>query len=74
MTMKTVVPGVTGLIYLNISDLLVEVLVGLLQVKEDLFGTLGGRSSRDPVVDASQKLLEQRLQLRLVFRRQLRHL
>lgn len=54
--------------------LLVEVLVSLFQVEEDLFSTFGGRSSGDPVVDASQKLLQQGLQLRFVFSRQLRHL
>lgn len=55
------------------NDLLVEVLVGLLQAKEDLLGTFERRRARDPVSDASQKLLEQRLQLHVILSRRLRH-
>lgn len=51
----------------DFTGLLVEVLVSLLQVKENLFSTFGRWSTRDPIVDASQKLLEQRLQLYLIF-------
>lgn len=55
------------------NGLLVEVLVSLLQVKEDLLSALKRRRPGDPVVDASQKLLEQRLQLHVILSRQLRH-
>lgn len=51
----------------DFTDLLVEVLVSLLQVKENLFSTFGRRSTRDPITDASQKQLEERLQLYLIF-------
>lgn len=59
--------------YLSLLGLLVEVLVSFLQVKKDLFSTFRRQSSRDSVVDASQKLPEQRLQLHLIFIWQLRH-
>jgi len=38
-----------------------EVLVSLLQVEEDLFSTFSRWCTRDLVVDASEKLLEERL-------------
>lgn len=59
--------------YSSLIDLLMEVLVSLFQMKEDFLSTFGWRSTGYSVVDASQKLLKQRLQLHLVFNWQLRH-
>lgn len=52
---------------------LVEVLVSLLQVQQDLLSALDRRGSRDAVLGGLQQLPEERLQLRLVLHRELRH-
>ena len=53
--------------------LLVKLLVGLLQVEEDLLSAFDGRSARDPLLHALQELTEQKLQLRLVLAGELGH-
>lgn len=46
-----------------VSGLLVEALVSLLQEQQRLLSTFAGWSSGDLVADASEKLLQQRLNL-----------